>query len=47
MSEAIDLAKPQPEPPTGGEARTVLLCAVFLFYTLRFNRFVKFVLPLL
>jgi hypothetical protein len=30
MSEAIDLAKPEPEPPTGGEAYTVLLDEVFL-----------------
>jgi hypothetical protein len=28
MSEAIDLAVAEAEPPTGGEADTVLLCAV-------------------
>jgi hypothetical protein len=28
MSVAIDLAKPEPEPPTGGEAYTDLLYAV-------------------
>jgi hypothetical protein len=31
MSVAIDLAKPQPEPPTGGEAQAGLSCAVIFF----------------
>jgi hypothetical protein len=34
MSEANDLANRNPEPPTGGEAYTDLLCAVVPYYWL-------------
>jgi hypothetical protein len=37
MSEANDLEKPQPEPPTGGEAYTVLLCEVAPIYNDSFS----------